>query len=1615
MEPALKKTLKSVTLALRHLLEGHFDTTGTWYPGDLEDRLASIGVRRDRAPRPLNELALTSEDQHARKVVDAYLKLREETGVNHNDAVVEFLRETAYTWANRLIALRCMESRELIDPVILQQDAYGGRSLEHHRLAQRQPELCAGEDDGLFAVLDKVFREQTQRLPMLFNPQAPGIALRPSPAAIKDCFGFLSLNVDTLQKNRIRIREDENALPDAEPPNPFVAPDALGWTYQYWNTEEKDRVFEKVRTVKGTKIAGADIVPATQLYTEDYMVKFLVQNSLGATWMAMHPDSTLSEHWEYYVRDADRAPVVTKPVRAITFLDPACGSGHFLIEAFDLYFAMYQAEGELTEPEDICTAILTQNLFGIDIDARAVQIAEAALWMKAAERSFDYSGAATNLVAATASHLKGPAWEEFLASFTKEPSIGRVLGKFAHTMEHIDEIGSLARPAEDLQAIIHKEHATWEQQVREQKEANFLFPEMRIEALSGQLEFNEISDEEFGDRLFYRARAGIDTFTEKARESGEFDDQMLASETRAGFRLVDLLSRKYDVVAANPPFMGSKNFAPALKQHVERHYKPGKRDLYAAFIIRDCELANPGGRVAMVTQQSWMFLRSFAELRAVDSDKLDLLNDDAFPGLLRGTTLETLAHLGPNAFGEIGGEVVNTALFTLSVASPSLEHRLTAFRLVGPKNPEEKNSLLIQALSTHVHTAKSQPIQHRFLRIPECPLCYWLRDRFFDALQSPLRLDSFAQVRQGLATTDNSRFTKCLWEVSSIGRTIEGHPVGRWFKYAKGGRYQKWSGLEWLVVDWRHDGAAIKQHVLRGPGTTHWSRRVANYEYYFRPGLTYTQMSRGSMGTRLLTDSIFDVKGMAIFLDDGVCSLDGLSAFLSTHVASYLLRVVTQNLEFHAGYVAGMPLPNDGLPELTECGDACRRLKDLLISSDLDEYAFHPSRVFNNDFMWPEQAALLSIEGYCEEQTCRAYDLANEDINAVMDETGIPAAWFPLVAGFDTATVISQQSIILPKKLAQWIGCQKRISLNQAKIADLRNSLRSAFEAGPGEQSDDEDSEQDEHDRDDEDEAIVGATTPIPTETFLEELSQKLRIHPISVLLLLKEGVENAGWRCIPEERRLCPDRITVTVLRLLGHRWPKEAEASEPVPDWAHPDGIIPLTPLVNESTLSERVRQRLSVDEIDISNFAEVMGKPLDAWLATEFFKHHTKQFKKRPIAWQVQSGSFTARNTPAIACLIYYHKLDSDLLRKVRKMAEDLRKSRETELRGIMSIAQEARSDRQVARRVELEDAVAELQRFDATLETVATTGFGPESLRPKLRQYALDDALLVMKARWLSRLSDLVFAGPLQDWLRAATQTEVHADFGSWITSAMSHLDHHCALVGPQAPDQSDLETDPTAVELAAIIAPQAASMQAKALSLGCDVWWKVLDDAVFAPLKEQIKRLKAEQKECEATLKSEPEPDDATTRKLKARVKELKAEVKSLDKDLKEQTVKAKNVREQIEAWKSDEPATWGDWLAEQPMFDQISSLDHRRPAPKTIAEFIAQESLYAPDINDGVRVNIAPLQKGGILAADVLAAKDLDKAIADRAEWRSDERRWVREGKLPQPGWWPEVATNAET
>jgi hypothetical protein len=673
MEPQYKTQLKSIVLNLRHILEGRYDGAGEWHSGDLEERLAALGVRRDREALPREHLThLSEEDQRARQIVDAFIQSHSTSGQSRKEAIHEFIQEAAYTWANRLIALRCMEARELIDEIILQKENYGGRSLKHHRLARQNPETCMGEDDGLYAVLFAEFADRAEELPLVFHPNEPVIALKPGVAALKKCIRLLSA-----------------------PDEIFTAPDALGWAYQYWNTEEKDRVFAKIRTVKGAKIAKLDIIPVTQLYTEPYMVKFLVQNSLGALWMSMHPDSRLCESWEYDVRNADRTPAEKKPLKQISFLDPCAGSGHFLLEAFDLLFAMYEEEGELESPAEICEAILNHNLYGIDIDERAIQIAAMALYMKAKEKAPDFRPKRINLVAtnihpdAETDHLTA-----FLAKHPEDQPFENALRLIFHSLRHADELGTLLQIEEPVEREFRFLKALDDENKSGSPKQRPLFQDLEKPAQQ-QLPLGVMSYEEWKSGLLSR----LNDHFQAEFSSADFSSRFFGEAAGKGLSLFDFLSRRYDVVATNPPYMGSKNMGPVVKRYVENHFTSGKRDLYAAFILRCLELAKPEtGRVAMVTQQSWMFLRSFADLRALDEEKLKTAT--GFKGILRETSIEALAHLGPGAFGEISGEVVNIVLFTLAKKEPANNHRMTAFRLIGPKSPGEKDRLLHQALDS---------------------------------------------------------------------------------------------------------------------------------------------------------------------------------------------------------------------------------------------------------------------------------------------------------------------------------------------------------------------------------------------------------------------------------------------------------------------------------------------------------------------------------------------------------------------------------------------------------------------------------------------------------------------------------------------------------------------------------------------------------------------------------------------------------------------------------------------------------------------------------------------------------------------------------------------------
>jgi hypothetical protein len=719
------------------------------------------------------------------------------------------------------------------------------------------------------------------------------------------------------------------------------------------------------------------------------------------------------------------------------------------------------------------------------------------------------------------------------------------------------------------------------------------------------------------------------------------------------------------------------------------------------------------------------------------------------------------------------------------------------------------------------HPAVFQPEQARFLTIPQTPLCYWLRDRFFELLAGRT-LGDLADVCQGLATADDARFVRFVWEVPP---EIWGRPVRerRWVSFEKGGGYGKWFGHHFWAVDWEQQGARIKAYP---------KSFVRNEQHYFKEGWTYSYMARGSLGLRVLDDgTIFSHLASAVFFKE---VSTGLAAAANGRLSSLTVRSLSAKIQLNESYVSRIPIPENVGVNMASLEPACVLLKRCLTELDLVERTF---KILNNmesalghsvKAHVAEQEALAtalhSLEGVMERECGMTAGLDELDLTSVLDETGTPAGWHPIIEGYDAAPPLPDGVIVPPELLGRALG-GARISASASELVALKRRLRALYEAGPGASADDEEDQASVEDNDDEEAeeaAVSGARISIPAETFLEELSQKMEVHPVSIYWLLRELREKEGVVCGPDRRRFVEDYLTVMVLRLLGHRWPRQVEAGEPLPDWAEADGIIPLTEGTGEPVLIARVRARLAADfgpgnaRAVEREFEEITGTPLAVWLGAGFFQRHVSQFRKRPIAWQIQSAGPAAgrgrasRRPPAFVCLVYAHRMDSGLLPRLRTQhVGPLRQRLELELADLERMG--SRTGDQESRRAQLDETIGELGAFEELLESVSDRGFDCPALESIANSEPLD--------RWTSR----------------------------------------------------DGRTTPTSTE-----------------------------------------------------------------------------------------------------------------------------------------GEFHSQERRYDPDLNDGVRVNIAPLQAAGLLAAPVLASRDLARAIADRAERRAEEREWCREGKLPRPGWWPE-------
>lgn len=763
---------------------------------------------------------LTSAEKRQRAAL--YVRI-EERGYNH------FLEEMAYTWFNRFVAIRYMELHDYLPSRVrmLSCAADGNFRPDCLRVAS-ELELPGLDKVRVLDLMDAADDEGLFRLILL--AQCNELA-----DALPEVFGHLGAADElVLPDGLLRMGNDDvlyHLVTDI-PEETWQDVEVLGWMYQFYNSERKDDFFKSKR-----KASADDLAPATQLFTPEWIVQYLVENSLGRLWMLNNPDSHLKDQMKYFITPDDKHEdfIRISGPEDITFCDPACGSGHILSYAFELLYSMYEECGY--RPSEIPELILKKNLTGFEIDERAAQIASLVLAMRA--REHDRRSLKRDVTARI--HV----FQSVVCEGVDLPM------SVSERLEHLGEIGSLVKLTEkDLDSI---------RDLTQKVGASLL-------------------------------------------------DSKLAESLRAIEPALNAISGRYDVVVANPPYMGSSSFNPFMSSWIKKNYPDVKSDLCTCFIERSYDLADKRGYSSMVTMQSWMFLGSFEKMRN------RLIDEKA---------IVSMAHLGPRAFDAIGGEVVSVTAAVLYNSASRIKG--TYFRLVDIVGSEPKRDKLLEAISNPTCGWFYRADAPTFHDIPGSPIAYWASERIKLAFIGRTVKDvAFAGI--GMRTGDNERFLRRWYEVSKSNiifgcssRKEQIESCSRWVPYNKGGYFRRWYGNNEYVVNWKNDGEEIKENTRKvypqlGDNLA-W--KISNEEFYYKPGVTWTGVTSGLFNCRIYGEGyIFDSGANGLFPFD-VFPGAFFAGLLNSSVAQEVLSFLNPTLNYGSGTVNNVPVP-DCNPKTTQ-------------------------------------------------------------------------------------------------------------------------------------------------------------------------------------------------------------------------------------------------------------------------------------------------------------------------------------------------------------------------------------------------------------------------------------------------------------------------------------------------------------------------------------------------------------------------------------------------------------------------------------------------------------------------------------------------------------------------
>ena len=781
----------------------------------------------------------------------------------------QVIEESAYTWFNRIIIIRYMELKDII-PLTKDNKSLGIRVLsskdntphpEILKLNNRtniELDLNINEEEYTKLVNEN---EQFNYILKLLCDKLGNII----PPVFKGKTDYIDILLpDNLLSENGFVTKVIKEIPER---NFKEGVEIIGWLYQYYNQSEKDRVIAAKKKYKKNEIPYA-----TQLFTPDWVVRYMVENSLGRYWIEKNGESNISNEWKYFVKENlnfGSKSVKVKEInnktvaelnktkvnrltpiepKEITFLDPCCGSGHILVYAFEMLYKFYLKSGY--SKNDIAELILKNNLYGLDIDYRAEQLANASVVIKAREYDEDI--------------------------FNKE--IIRNLNIMS-----IPETNNISESIIDF--IIDEEG---------KENAKYLIDNFK-------------NAKEIGSLLLLEDRDYTSLINEIEQYSTIYTIE-LEEELLPIIKVAKMLTSKYDIVTTNPPYIGSRNMSIELKKYVEKNYKNAKSDLFACFMIRDTLFGKEESYLGYMTPFVWMFISSFKKLRK------EIINN---------LNITSLIQLEYSAFKEATVPICTFVLKNKNDKNNGIYFRLTDFT-GGMDVQEEKFLEILDSKESIYYFNKST---QEFLKIPDTPIAYWISEDFIKCFNNKT-LKDYGAACVGLQTSDNTRFLREWYEVNidkigfNIGDIEESvKSKKKWFPYNKGGGYRKWYGNTLQVVNWENNGAEIRGYNNYLNATRTSNIGIANTQYYFRESGTWGLVSSAKFSVRYSPKgAIFDTGGSSLFSTSNIKYLIGL---LNTTLVQKIMTIQNPTLNFQPGNVAKIPVIIDKEDEITKLVEEC--------------------------------------------------------------------------------------------------------------------------------------------------------------------------------------------------------------------------------------------------------------------------------------------------------------------------------------------------------------------------------------------------------------------------------------------------------------------------------------------------------------------------------------------------------------------------------------------------------------------------------------------------------------------------------------------------------------------